>query len=175
MPSLTLECILMLGYAALLALIAFLLESVSSLAHRRTGNFRTAGFKYHSGQDIWRCPEDQHLFPVFSDPARGVVVYRASAPVCNACRSKPVCTDSNQGREIERRIVPGLEYGVMRFHRGISLMLLVLASLILIVELLRSEGLYPRLILISALAVFCSVIVRLSLKMSQSVRDSLSG
>lgn len=162
---LSLEYVLILGYAVLLALIALLLEMAARRAHQRSLNMSTAGFTYHPERDVWKCPRDQHLFPVFSDRQHGVVVYRAPASVCNVCPSKAACTDSNTGREIERRIPNGLEYGMQRFHRAMSLMLLVLASAMLIVELIRADGLSPRLALGIVLATLCLVMWRLAADM----------
>lgn len=162
---LSLEYVLMLGYAVSLGLIALLLETAARHAHQRSLNMSTAGFTYHRERDVWKCPRDQHLFPVFSDMQRGVVVYRAPAAACNVCPSKAACTDSSNGREIERRIPNGLEYGMQRFHRAMSLTLLVLASLMLTVELFRADGLYPRLALGIVLAAFCLVMRRLAADM----------
>ena len=132
MAGLSLEYTLMLGYALSLALIALALEWIAGHAHRRSLGQSTAGFTYHPDRDIWRCPRDQHLFPVFSDTARGKVIYRASAATCNACPSKAACTDSSDRREIERNTLSEVESGMKRFHRAVSLTLLVLASLILL-------------------------------------------
>jgi len=161
MAGVSLEFILMLGYAISLALIALLLELAARHACRRSIGTSTAGFTYHADRDIWRCPEDQHLFPIFSDSAKGVVIYRAPAAACNSCRSKAACTDSDRGREIEHRDRKGIEYGMMRFHRAVSLTLLVLATLILIIELFRVKSLYPRLVLASVLLLFCLAIQRI--------------
>src|SRR6516162_4949177 len=174
MAGVPLECVLMLGYAVSLVLIAFLLEWVAHHAHRQSLGLRTAGFTYHPDRDIWKCPEDQHLLPVFSDSARRTVIYRAPAAACNACPSKAACTDSSQGREIERSNLSGLEYGMKRFHRAVSLTLLVLASVILAVELVRTGGLYPRIVLAATLTLFCLMIQHLSAKLSQSTQDSQS-
>jgi hypothetical protein len=168
MPRVPLECILMLGYAVSLALIALVLEWLAHHAHRRTLGLRTAGFTYHPDRDIWRCPENQHLLPVLSDSVRRTVTYRAPAAACNACPSKAACTDSSEGREIERSNLSGLEYGMKRFHRALSLTLLALSSVILVVELVRTRGLYPRMVLAATLTLFCLLIQHLSAKLSQS-------
>ena len=167
MAGVPLEGILMLGYAVSLGVIALLLEWVARHAHRRSLALRTAGFTYHPDRDIWKCPEDQHLLPVVSDSARRTVIYRAPAAACNACPSKAACTDSSQGREIERSNWGGLEYGMKRFHRAVSLTLLVLASLIVTVELVRTAGLYPKIVLAATLTLFCVLIQHLSAKLSQ--------
>lgn len=162
MQSVSLEFILMLGYAVLLAVVASLLEFTARHAHRRSLSISTTGFTYHADKDVWRCPEFQHLFPVFVDPAKGSVIYRAPASACNACRCKSHCTDSNDGREIERKSAGDLQYGMQRFHRTMSVTLLVLAALILIVEIFRDDAVYPRLVLASVLMVFCLVVLWLS-------------
>lgn len=168
----SLEFTLMLAYAVSLAFIAFLLERAAHHAHRRSLGASTIGFTYHPDRDVWRCPQDQHLFPIFSDSAKGVVVYRAPAAACNSCKSKADCTDSNKGREIQRGDLNGLEFGMHRFHRAMSLTLLVLANLILLVELFRASGLYPRLTLISVLALLCPIVERLAVNLSRDVSTS---
>ena len=72
MAGFSLECILMLAYALSLVLIAFFLEWVAGHAHRRSLGVSTAGFRYHSDKDVWVCPKDHHLFPVFSDPVKAL-------------------------------------------------------------------------------------------------------
>ena len=153
---------LMLGYAIFLALVALLLELAARHAHRRSLSINTVGFTYHPDRDIWRCPEEQHLFPGFSNWSKKTVVYRAPASTCNVCRRKAACTDSNNGREIERKTSSGLEYGMQRFHRAMSVTLLVLASLVLAVEIFRASGLYPRVVLAGVLTLFCILVMRLS-------------
>lgn len=154
MAGVSLEFVLMLGYALSLASIAFLLELAARRAHQRSMRASTAGFTYHPERDIWKCPRDQHLFPIFSDSVKGVVVYRAPASACNSCRSRAACTDSDQGREIEKRDLNGVEFGMQRFHRVMSITLLVLGSVILLVEAFRAGNLYPRIILIAVLGLF---------------------
>lgn len=165
------EFILTLGYAVGLAFIAMLLELAARHAHQRTLRISTIGFTYHPDRDIWQCPENQHLFPVFSDSTKGTVIYRAPPEACNACRSKAACTDSNKGREVERRSGGALRYGMERFHRAMSLTLLVLASSILVVGIFRSNGFYPRAVLVGVLALFCMIGLRLSAVMLPEIRQ----
>jgi hypothetical protein len=168
MAGVSLECILMWGYAVSLGVVSLVLEWVAGHAHRRSTAIATTGFTYHPEQDIWRCPKDQHLFPIFSDHSRGVVVYRAPASACNACPSKTACTDSSHGRVVERSTLSDVEQGMKTFHRAVSLTLLGLASLILVVELCRAQGGYPRIVLAATLAMFCGLLKRVSAKITQS-------
>ena len=172
MAGVSVEFMLMLAYALALALIVFLLELAAGHARRRSLGVSTAGFTYHPDQDVWKCPQDQHLFPIFSDSAKGITIYRAPADACNSCWSKPACTDSSRGREIERNTLSDVESGMARFHRALSLTLLVLASLILVLELFRTGSPYPRVLLASTLVLFCTFVMRLSVKLSQSGQHS---
>lgn len=162
MPRVPIEFILILGYAVLLGLVALLLEFAARHAHRRSLSIGTTGFTYHADKDVWRCPEFQHLFPVFVDHTKGAVIYRAPASACNACRCKADCTDSNNGREIERKNTGELRFGMQRFHRAMSVTLLVLAALILVIEVFRDQVFYQRIVLVGVLVVFCMILLRLS-------------
>lgn len=176
--SVSMEYVLMLAYAVVLALIALLLEMAARHAHKRSLETATVGFTYHREHDVWICPRNERLFPVFSDHAKGIVVYRAPASACNSCPSKAACTDSDHGREIERRIPQGLEYGMQRFHRAMSVTLLLLADLMLLVELFRVPGIYPRLALAVMLVVFSLVIGELASSLRpkrEKAKTSLEG
>jgi hypothetical protein len=61
-----------------------------------------------------------------------------------------------------------------RFHRALSLTLLVLAGLILVVELVRTAGVYPKIVLAATLTLFCVLIQHLFAKLSQSIERSQS-
>jgi hypothetical protein len=172
MPGLPLECAFVLAYSASLALLAFLLEWIANYTHRRSSTMSTTGFTYHSDRDVWSCPKDQHLFPVFSDSAKGRVIYRAPAAVCNACPSKAACTDSEHGREVHRNFAD-VESGMKRFHRAVSLTLMVLASTSITVELFRTRGSIPHLSLAVALVLFVFLIRNLAVGLV-SKKESLS-
>ena len=121
------------GYAAFLVAAALILEWLSAHTHRRALRYRTAGFEYDEQLDHWRCPEGEHLWPHELDHERRLVRYRARAHICNGCALKESCTDSEHGREIVRPIDPWPHSEAGRFHRGLSLVLIALALLLLIV------------------------------------------
>ncbi len=123
------------GYAVFLAGVAAMLEWLARNSHRRSEQMRVTGFKYHREFDRWECPTGQQLRRHSADPQRDIVRYRAPAHVCNACHKKTDCTDSDEGREIERRVNSWVQSEIHRFHRGISLALLLLAASILAVEM----------------------------------------
>ncbi|HUY14480.1 MAG TPA: hypothetical protein VMX16_12790 [Terriglobia bacterium] len=61
----------------------------------------------------------------------------AAAHVCNNCRIKTDCTDSDDGRSIEQELDSWLQSQIGWFHRGDSRTLMLLAGVILIAEALR--------------------------------------
>ena len=131
------EVVLATAYAGALTLGAFVLEWLSAHTHRRALRFRTAGFTYDATHDHWQCPEGQHLWPHEFDHERRLVRYRAKAHICNGCPRKDACTDSDEGREVVRPLDPWPHSEAGRFHRGISLMLVVLSALILVAAGIR--------------------------------------
>ena len=140
------EVALAAGYAGFLMVVAAGLEWFGRHSHRRSGQFRTAGFKYHSHLDVSECPCGHHLHPHYRDPVREVVRYRAPAHTCNACARKNDCTDSEHGREIIHSSESWIETQAGKFHRVLSLTLLFLAALILIAEIFRHPTL-PEILL----------------------------
>ena len=118
------------------------------------------GFYLSSGPRHLEVPARPASVSGFFGLTSGDGNYRAPASACNACPSKAACTDSNHGREIERNLAD-VEHGMKRFHRAFSFTLLVLASVILVVELFRSDGIYARTVLIIVLILFCGFIWRL--------------
>jgi hypothetical protein len=151
------EVILAGGYAALLIIAAVVLEWLSAHTHRRSLRYRTAGFTYDEQQDHWECPEGQHLWPHEFDHGHRLVRYRANAHVCNRCPLKQACTDSDDGREIVRPLDPWPHSEAGRFHRGLSLMLIGLALLILVVETTRHHRAEEAAILIALLTAGAAV------------------
>jgi hypothetical protein len=144
------ELLLAAGYAGFLLVAAVLLEWLSAHTHRRSLRYRTAGFTYHEQHDHWECPEGQHLWPHEFDHERRLVRYRAKAHICNGCPSKAACTDSDRGREVVRPLDPWPHSEAGRFHRGLSLMLVALALLVIAVTGIRHhEG--AELALVAAL------------------------
>lgn len=128
------------GYAAFLVAVALGLDRLGRHAHHRSGRFRNRGFAYRPELDLWECPEGERLRPFALDHARRIARYRARPAVCNACPAKDGCTDSDQGREIVRPIDPWPHSEAGRFHRGISLVLLGLASLVAIAGLFLASA-----------------------------------
>jgi hypothetical protein len=132
-----LEPLLATGYTLLLALIAGGLEWMGRHSHRRADQYHTKGFHFRKDQAHWECPMGARLHLTEVDHELRVIQYRAPACTCNGCSMKPDCTDSDNGRVISVPMDPWLTSAIGRFHRGISLSILVLAGLIVTIEILR--------------------------------------
>jgi hypothetical protein len=140
------EVFLAASYAIFLVAVAFVLELVARHSHNRSEGYRNSGFAYLPKFDSWECPEGQLLMRAAVNYEQRMAVYRAPAHVCNCCRAKKNCTDSDEGRQLETRLDSWVESELRRFHRGISLVLLLLATVILVVETIRHAA--PRELLI---------------------------
>ncbi len=121
------------GYAVGLLAAAAGLDHLAAHVHVRSDRHRTAGFTYRPEHDSWVCPTDQVLWPQRVDHEHRVVRYRAKPSVCNSCPLKARCTTSSDGREVVRAIDPWPHSEAGRFHRGICLVLVVLAGTFVLV------------------------------------------
>ena len=132
-----LEVLLALAYALFLMSVAFLLECLARRSQKRAEGYRHSGFIYFRDLDYWECPAGHQLVQLHTDPQRRVTAYRAPASACNSCSLKLNCTDSDEGRLLERRVDTWIESELRQFHRGISLALLFLATVIVLAEIVR--------------------------------------
>lgn len=132
-----LEPLLAMAYAILLMVIAAGSEWLAKHADKRSGQYHTGGFRFHRDRDAWECPVGLVLIRAEIDHEKGVVRYRAPAHTCNRCQIKSRCTHSDKGREISVPIDPWVQSASLRLQRGISLVLVTLATVILIIEWLR--------------------------------------
>jgi hypothetical protein len=131
MSAVATESVLAAGYGLFLVLCAVALDALARHSNRRSERYRTAGFTYMESVDAWECPEGERLHRVETDLDMRLVRYRARAHVCNTCRLKDACTDSDQGREIARAIDPWPHSEAGRFHRGIALAMVGSALLVI--------------------------------------------
>lgn len=140
------EVVLAASYAVFLIAAAFVLELLARHSHKRSERYRNSGFIYFQQLDFWECPAGQQLLRTETDYQRRIVHYRAPAGACNACSLKNNCTDSEEGRLLVSRLDSWLESELRKFHRGISLTLLLLATVMLLAETVRHAE--PRELLI---------------------------
>lgn len=133
------EALLAAAYALVLVAIAAGLEWLARHSQKRADRYHTGGFRFHRDRDAWECPMGIALIRAEIDPERQIVRYRAPAHTCNSCQIKERCTHSDQGREITVPLDPWVQSAAVRLQNGISLVLLILASFILAIELLRNS------------------------------------
>jgi len=131
------EVLLALVYALLLAAVAFVLELVARRSQKRAADYRLSGFVYFRDLDYFECPAGHQLVQLETDHHRRITSYRAPASACNSCSLKLNCTDSEEGRVLEKRWDTWIESEIRRFHRGISITLLLLATVMLLTEIFR--------------------------------------
>jgi hypothetical protein len=134
------EVFLAVGYAVFLLGVAVGLDLLARHSHARSERYRTAGFAYHPAHDAWICPEDQLLVRSEVDHERRLIRYRGRPQICNHCPAKTECTDSEEGREVVRAVDPWPHSEAGRFHRGISLAVVLIAGLILTAEAFRNNA-----------------------------------
>jgi hypothetical protein len=125
------ESLLAAGYCVFLLVAALMLDMLARHASARAARYRTGGFTYLASVDAWECPEGERLQRVDADHQLRMVRYRARAHVCNSCRLKDACTDSDEGREIAESLDSWPHSEAGRFHRGIAVVMVVLAALVL--------------------------------------------
>jgi hypothetical protein len=145
------EVVLAASYAVFLSTVAVGLELLARHSHRRSERYRNSGFTYFADRDAWECPAGQQLHRQGTDHQRRIVHYRASPDACNRCSLKNNCTDSNEGRLLKSHLDSWIESELRRFHRGISVVLLLLAVIILSAEAMRHSAQYELLVVASLL------------------------
>ena len=165
------ETIAAVAYSAFLVACALGLDVLGRHTNERSGRFRTQGFSYDAGLDLWVCPEGEQLRPFAVDHRQRVAHYRARPMICNACPAKDGCTDSEEGREIVRALDSWPHSEAGRFHRGISVVLLGLAAVVVLAGTLLTPSL-PDLILLGAML---TVSVLVGLRMSRAFAATPSG
>ena len=122
------------GYSAAMLVVAVAMEWVARGSHERIHRTKTIGFRYHAQLNAWQCSEGTFLWHHESDASTRVVTYRAKAEICNACRLKSVCTDSEVGRTLVRPLDAWPHSEMARFQRVLSLSLMILAAMSCAVE-----------------------------------------
>ena len=139
MNGISIEVVGACAYALVLFGAALGLDAMARHSSRRTGRYRTAGFEFKPEHDLWICPEGQELKRDAVDAHTRVIRYRASPQTCNACPAKDGCTDSHDGRELVQPLDSWPHSEAGRFHRGISVVLLTLALLVLLIAGIRNH------------------------------------
>jgi hypothetical protein len=160
------------GYALFLVGVAAALGWAARRSHARVLRVKAIGFRYHQAFDAWQCSEGTYLWRIERDEKARLVRYRAKAEMCNACPLKNACTDSNDGRELLRPMDAWPHTEMARFQGVISLVLILLAGVLVVVEAGRQAD--PRLsATFGGAALPCFFLVRREIARLRAVRTAL--
>ncbi len=115
------------GYSLCLLIIAWVVDVMGMRSAHKSAQWRTGNFLYHEDQDAWQCHEDQWLWPASFDPEKRVIRYEGQHAICGRCPAKDECSPTPGPREITRQLDPWPHSEAGRFHRGISLVIAIIA------------------------------------------------
>jgi hypothetical protein len=134
MPQLTawgipidLGLVLLLGYLILLWCGGWVLEYLARAHFHRAQRYAHHGFAYDAELDRYECPQGELLTLETFDDRNTLAIYRAPASSCNECMLKAFCTPHDEGRHVYRSLAEFHETDVGRFHRLLSLLILLVA------------------------------------------------
>jgi len=120
---------IVLLYVVLVLVGARIVEFVAKKHYERAQNFAVRGFQYVAEEDHYRCPEGEHLKLVKRDNENRLAVYQIKTS-CEFCRLKESCTPDSHVRQITRSLATWAEAEVGKFHRRISAIMFLAATLV---------------------------------------------
>jgi len=120
---------IVLLYVVLVLVGARIVEFVAKKHYERAQNFAVRGFQYVAEEDHYRCPEGKHLKLVKRDNENRLAVYQIKTS-CEFCRLKESCTPDSHVRQITRSLATWAEAEVGKFHRRISAIMFLAATLV---------------------------------------------
>jgi hypothetical protein len=124
---LELTLLLLLAYLIALWSGGWALEVLARAHFRRAKRHAHTGFAFDDELDRYECPQGEWLTLHTLDDRNKLALYKAPATSCNACALKPFCTPHNEGRHVYRSLAEFHETDVGRFHRWLSLTMLVMS------------------------------------------------
>ncbi len=119
--------VLLLAYLVCLWVGGWILEALARAHFHRARRFAHGGFTYDEGLDRYECPQGELLTLDTYDDRNKLAIYQAPAASCNACVLKTFCTPHDEGRRVYHSLAEFHETDLGRFHRGLSLTILVIA------------------------------------------------
>ncbi len=130
---------IVLLYVVFVLVGARIVEFVAKKHYERAQNFAAQGFEYVAEEDHYRCPEGEHLKLVKRDHDKRLAVYQIKTS-CAFCRRKESCTPHSHVRQITRSLATWAEAEVGKFHRRISAIMFLAATIICALCLLLWAG-----------------------------------
>ncbi|GMA19431.1 hypothetical protein MM440_12925 [Arsenicicoccus piscis] len=151
MPSLI--ALLLAGYSVALLVVAWVFDGLGKKSSARSASWRTGNFVYHEDRDAWKCHQDEWLWPASFDPDKRVIRYQGQHAICGRCPAKTECSPTPGPREITKAVDPWPHSEAGRFHRGIALVLAVIAVFLPAGMLLADHAVPDVVVLVATLAV----------------------
>src|SRR5262245_33385956 len=130
---------IVLLYVILVLVGARIVEFVAKKHYQRAQDFGIRGFQYVEEEDHYRCPEGEHLKLVKRDHEKRLAIYQIKTS-CASCRLKESCTPHSHVRQITRSLATWAEAEVGKFHRRISAIMFLAATLVCALGLLLWAG-----------------------------------
>lgn len=124
---LDLGLLLLLAYLVILWLGGGALEFLARVHFHRAQTHANTGFSYDVELDRYECPQGELLTLDTFDDRNKLAIYKAPASSCNECALKTFCTPHHEGRHVYRSLNEFHETDIGRFHRVLSLIILVVA------------------------------------------------
>ena len=118
---------LLLVYLVVLWGGGWVLEVLARAHFQRAQRYAHHGFAYDAELDRYECPQGELLTRDTFDERNKLAIYRAPASSCNECMLKAFCTPHDEGRHVYRSLAEFHETDVGRFHRWLSLLILMVA------------------------------------------------
>lgn len=131
---------LILSYVVAVFLGARVLEALARAHFARADRLEREGFRYDQEADHYECRDGARLSRLALDEGNQVAVYRAPPSRCGGCPHKSSCAPHHEARQIHRSLAAWTETDVGRFHRCLSLVMIVAASVLSAVALVRWGG-----------------------------------
>lgn len=124
---LDLGLLLLLAYLVILWVGGGALEFLARAHFHRAQIHANAGFSYDVELDRYECPQGELLTLDTFDDRNKLAIYKAPASSCNECVLKSFCTPHDEGRHVYRTLGEFHETDIGRFHRVLSLIILMVA------------------------------------------------
>lgn len=118
---------LLLSYLIVLWVGGWVLELLARAHFLRAQRHAHFGFAYDPELDRYECPQGELLTLQTFDDRNKLAIYKAPASTCEECMLKAFCSPGDEGRRVYRALSEFHETDVGRFHRGLSLLILVVA------------------------------------------------
>lgn len=137
-----------------------LTEALARIHFERARRHAEHGFHYDAVLDHYDCPQGERLTLHLVHREQKTAVYRAPASSCAGCPLKAACMPHDEGRHIYRPLAEWTETEANQFHQLLSLLIVASGAVISLAAFARGAGRPGSGLLLIALSVIVSVVIR---------------